>query len=199
MGGFMCEMRPAKLSAQSLKCSWPSAHTWFLSARWIDCADPTVAGLAVWAAALERKPKPRKPHPLGEPVHHSPLPEPAPAWEGCDLWGGVQTPPQRAHAARGAAHARARAGQSTVCLLRVSVWEGWGNTGGFRSVCNVVRGFLCIDWNVKLFLKWPRWAFCVRNGLSFHSLIGIVLLLYTFLASTNFLVSTPLFYSCLRY
>lgn len=63
-------------------------------------------------------------------MHHSPLPEPSPAREGCDLRGGVQAPPQRAHAARGAAHPRACAGQSpsasSGCL---SGWTGvtqWG-------------------------------------------------------------------------
>lgn len=130
--GFMCEMRPAKLSAKSFKSNWPSARIWFLGARWIDCADPTLAGLAVWAAALERKPKPGKPHPLGEPLHHSPLPEPSPAREGCDLWGGVQTPPQWAHAACGPAHTWACAGQSTVCLLWVSVGMDWATQGVSR-------------------------------------------------------------------
>lgn len=159
--GFMCEMRPAKLPAQNFKSSWP-AYIWFLGAWWIDYADSTIAGLAVWTAALERKPKPGKPHPLGEPLHHSPLPEPSPAREGCDLWGGVQTPPQWAYAARGPAHARACAGQST------SVSSGWlcGRTGvtqGFQE-CNMEMGFLCIDWNLKVLLKWPCWAFCEERA-----------------------------------
>lgn len=120
VGGALCEMRPGKLSAQSFRSSWPSAHIWFLGAWWINCADPTVAGLAVWAASLERKPKSGKPHPLGEPLHHSPLPEPSPAREGCDLRGRVQTSSQWAYAACCPAHSWACAGQSANFLLRVS-------------------------------------------------------------------------------
>lgn len=76
-----------------------------------------IAGLAVRTASLERKPKSGKPHALGEPLHHPPLPEPSPAREGRDLRGGVQASPQRAHAARRPAHSRARAGQSAKFLL----------------------------------------------------------------------------------
>lgn len=141
--GFMCEMRPAKLSAQSFKSSWPSAHIWFLGARWIDCTDPTVAGLAVWAAALERKPQPGKPHPLGEPVHHSPLPEPSPARKGCDLWGGVQTPPQRAYAARGPAHTWACAGQSA-------------SSGCVYGRAGVTKGLSRVQHGDRLFMYWLK-------------------------------------------
>ena len=64
----------------------------------------------MWTAPLEGEPQPRKPHPLGEPLYHPSLPEPSPTREGCDLWGGIEAPSQRAHAARGPASPWASAG-----------------------------------------------------------------------------------------
>lgn len=48
------------------------------------------AGLAVRAAALEGGPQPREPHPVGEPVHDPPLPQPVPGRTGRHLRAGEQ-------------------------------------------------------------------------------------------------------------